>query len=318
MSLPTRKNPGFTLVELMVAMVIFLVMLGFFGRILSSVYDTWDASKREADVSQNARAILNLIERDLSTAVVSGVLQFGQNPVLDPAQMPLDPSNFPERQITDSMFWWMPTTQTESNGICPVGWYLSEGMDARNRKICQLRRYSAPAFRYNAVGNEVGKIYWLQSSLDKPVSIAPDSRVLCESVLGFWVECLDRSGSVIPGHSSIAPLQYNSAASFQMSAPGLHLAPQSLTFQYTDPATTNRADLLPAAVRVTLLVTDEATLGRHPLSNSPPSRGAGITYAETQTEVARLAADYRKTLADQGIWSKLFSTTVKLANAQKL
>jgi hypothetical protein len=63
----------FTLLELMAAMVVLLIMIGFLFHFIISSQNLWSASERNARIYENAQVFFDLLERDLTGAMVSTV-----------------------------------------------------------------------------------------------------------------------------------------------------------------------------------------------------------------------------------------------------
>jgi prepilin-type N-terminal cleavage/methylation domain-containing protein len=68
--LVNRERRGFTLVEVLVAMAVFLVMMVFIVSILGSVHSIWRTGSVRADNFMRARLALGLVHQDLSLAVL--------------------------------------------------------------------------------------------------------------------------------------------------------------------------------------------------------------------------------------------------------
>lgn len=309
-----KKSPteAFTLVEVLVAMSTFLIMLGFMGSILNSVYRGWDTARRETEIAQNARAILSLIERDAAPAIVSNLMQFAVNPDISTKLQG-------ESQVSgsDAIFFYGSTAGT---GTSEIGWYLTEPSPNVPGKRYDLKRFRRTSPIGQAPANTATSIYWLQTSPQSPLYLAPDSRVVSERVLGFWVECLDRNGRNVPVLSvadpAATPLRYNSAARFQMAPRGQQFD-DGTTFHYTGSSTV-QAHSLPGAVRITLLVTDEASLLRKAGEITPPPVGttAGLNVPPPPVEQEVFA--YKASLHGRGVHADSYITTIQLSNAQNL
>ena len=67
------KKRHFTLVELMAAMAVLVIMMGFLFKFIMSAQTLWSASERNARVYENAQVFFELIGRDLSGAFTSKV-----------------------------------------------------------------------------------------------------------------------------------------------------------------------------------------------------------------------------------------------------
>lgn len=63
----------FTLIELMAAMVVLLIMMGFLFQFIISSQNLWSASERNARIYENAQVFFDLLDRDLGGAMVSKV-----------------------------------------------------------------------------------------------------------------------------------------------------------------------------------------------------------------------------------------------------
>lgn len=306
---------GFTILEMLVAMSIFILLLVVFTGITNMVYKGWETAKRQTEISQNARAILTLIEQDLTPALISKEMQFGQNPPLS--------GKLPSGQniVTngDSLFWYAPTTASPQPGYLSTaqfGWYLSTQSDPQGQgslyninRLCRRISITDPAFVLPGTADTPNRVYWFNGlyTATGEASLAQNARVVSNTVLGFWVECLDKNGNVIPPRSYNAGVpRFNSAERFQ-SAPAGQTFEGNKTFQYTG-ASTLQANQLPSAVRISIMITDERTLKRKP---SIPA----LPVITDVTEIASQIEQYREDLINDGIFASIFTTTVKLANA---
>ncbi len=63
----------FTLIELMAAMVVLLIMMGFLFHFIISSQNLWSASERNARIYENAQVFFDLLDRDLGGVMVSKV-----------------------------------------------------------------------------------------------------------------------------------------------------------------------------------------------------------------------------------------------------
>ena len=63
----------FTLVELMAAMVVLVIMMGFLFKFITSSQDLWSASERNSRVYENAQIFFELVDRDLGGAMVNDI-----------------------------------------------------------------------------------------------------------------------------------------------------------------------------------------------------------------------------------------------------
>jgi type II secretory pathway pseudopilin PulG len=65
------KKRHFTLLELMAAMVVLVIMMGFLFHFITRSQQLWNASDRNARIYENARIFFDLLGRDLTGAIVS-------------------------------------------------------------------------------------------------------------------------------------------------------------------------------------------------------------------------------------------------------
>jgi type II secretory pathway component PulJ len=312
-ALPGRIFPaGFTVVELLLATSIFALILVFLLSLSDSVRKGWERGEHTVEVSQNGRAILNLLERDLSQAVVSKTMQFAQNPEISS----LLPSGEEQLANSTSLFFWMNSKGAPS-GRAQVGWYVAQSPTASQPS----ERFRLYRFYRDLKTDEANltpgptdltrTIFWLTPPSITADIVASNSTVVFSGALGFWATCLDRNGNPIPdlasADPSASPLRFNSGARFQMASRGTTLTGTN-TSMYTDIASkTLPADALPDSVRIVLLLTDERTLRRHASIDPIPS---STLPAETEA-----IAEYAEQLAKNGIPTRIFSTTIKLMNS---
>lgn len=307
-----RISAGFTVVELLVASVVFALMMVFLVTVSESVRKSWERGEHSVEVSQNGRAILNLLERDLAQTTVSRTMQFAQDPNIS-AFLPAG-----EAQATHStsLFFWMHSKDSES-GLAQAGWYVAQAPGATNAaERFKLYRFHRPLTLANtqlSVGatDLTQNVFWMMSPQMTQPLFAANSTVVFSGALGFWAACLDRNGNPLPNLATAdpqaAPLRFNSGARFQMSSRGTTVS-GTLTAIYTDVSSqTLAANALPDSLRIVLLLTDERTLKRHATIAPIP---ANTLPADTEA-----IASYSEALAKDGIPNRVFSTTIKLMNS---
>ena len=69
---------GFTLVEVLVAMVILMVIVLMMASLMRHTASAWDVGMRNVGVSLEGRSALDLMSRELSAGVMDEVLQYGR------------------------------------------------------------------------------------------------------------------------------------------------------------------------------------------------------------------------------------------------
>jgi prepilin-type N-terminal cleavage/methylation domain-containing protein len=310
---------GFTLVEMLVAVGVFTLIMSLFLVTTQGVQRIWTQSERKVESMQNGRAVLELFSRELAGALVSDRHQFVQSPNLSPLvnKTPQVAPNSP------SLFWIAPVDSTSraSSGAapsnpCEIGYYLTRddatGTFRLNRLVIPPE---SPFYEAGKVEVPWDSAPWLtatDSSVFDPAS--PNSGVspLAEGVVAMWIRCFDLAGHPIPwlgsapGLSAAAPLQFNSAAPFQMtdrSAP----FPGGATFQYLA-SSTAPAHRLPGSVEITLVLIDARTLARKP---AIPAMPAPTTVEDVPAQIRQFQDD----LNAAGLPAETLSVRVPLANS---
>jgi hypothetical protein len=91
------------------------------------------AGEQQVSEFQDGRAVLELMSRELSQAVISPNLQFVQNPSL--------PSALKQRANSDSIFWQAPATSTSNGNLAEIGYFLAENPANSGGAIYQLKRF---------------------------------------------------------------------------------------------------------------------------------------------------------------------------------
>lgn len=305
---PTRK--GFSLIELLVAIAALTLLVLLLVSLAGGVNRAWVAGEQQVSEFQDGRAILELISRELSQAVISPTLQFVQNPTL--------PAGFPIRAYSDQIFWMAPATSTASGNLSEIGYYLAEDRSnpaLTGAEIYQLRRFCVPPsdvanYQIFTSPNQPTDYSapWVSSFLGTAVLSTP----VASGVIAFWVRCFDTNGDLIPWLSAnatgVGPMKFNSRAHFQPAIPGI-----ASSFKYTNAVSTVTADLLPTSVELTIVTLDPKTFQRNP--SIPAQIGQATPDDLFNPPGAGVATSFLQQLVSNNIKSAhLFTTRVRLAN----
>jgi len=326
---------GFTLLEMLVAVTVAMIFMGFLVFMVDGVQKAWIQGDQKVETYQGGRAALELFAREVSIAVVSGQMQFVQSPALSGKV-----SNLAEN--SPSLFWMAPGQSTSKGNLCEIGYFITRNASSGTYQL--HRFYLRPD---NANGLYLGADnYDLQSTASKrPWSFANEAlwitklnakafdladpmnavSVLADGVVAMWIRCLDKAGnpipwlSAIPGYSS-GTIQFSSGASFQMTtadAPfddaGDDYSNAQKTFQYTAGPTvsatqTAAANRLPAYVEITLVMVDSRTLQRKP---AVPAMPLPTNAADIPSQIQ----EFQESLVNAGIRSaRTFTKRVKTLN----
>ncbi len=294
----TRRS-AFSLVELLLATAILAIVAVVLTSILSAASRAWTTGEQQVAKFQDGRAILELVSRELSHAVISPQLQFVQNPSF--------PAGMSHRAYSDSIFWQAPIASTSSGNLAEIGYYLTADF--------QLRRFFVPptdAANYQiftpANRPTATSAPWVSSFVS-----AATTTPVATGVLAMWVRCFDINGDPIPWLSSsavgVGPLRFNSAAHFQ---PAVARPSPSPSFKYTNSATTAQAHLLPNAVELTIVTLDPQTLSRPGLSVPD------LTAAASPADIPTVRDAFNQALIARNITTaRTFTTRVHLPAAPR-
>lgn len=297
----TKNSRAFTLVELLVAMTVLSLLVVLISSVLSGVNKAWVAGEERVENYQTGRAILELITRELKSAVISPSLQFIQNPPMGTAEQ--NPWN--QRKNSNALFWQSTLTSGPAGNICEVGYYLD--------KTFRLRRFYVPpdSASYNVYGAPPSALTAPWVTNFDPINQSGLFSTVADGILGLWVRCMDRNGDTIPWYQSTGVL-YNSAATFQPAIPG-----QFSSFKYTNAATTAQAHLLPYSVEITVITLDAKTLqrsGTAAIPGMPPDTSdASSPNVPSPNDIPGAIRYFEQKLVLNKIKSaRTFSTSVRL------
>ncbi len=335
---------AFTLIELLVSLTVLTLIVVALAALSGGTARIWSGGEQTVENNQTGRAVLEIIARELSQAVVSSKLPFVQDPVL--------PGDANQQTNTNSIFWVAPLSSTSSGNLCEIGYYLTN--------TCELKRFFVPpsdtanykvltaaptdyTLRPTGVSgnnNDHSKAaLWATGFVTKTDgNNRPVSNTVAGGVLNLFVRCLDINGDPIPWLNTA--LKYNSAEPMRPATPGVRNStavnasnPSSFTYTYFnagnpgDAQNTAPANLLPYAVELTLVTTDLKSLRRLGTSAVPSTPAVTGIYAQPASYLpnvlpaAPLAvpgniALFVQNAQDAGFRNvRTFTTTVRLRNA---
>lgn len=209
-----QKERGFTLVEVMVATVIFVLLVGLLLSITSQAGKIWQKSENDKGRRQVGRAVLEMIARDFEAAQLplrsdrSGSLEFTKNPAAIPESY----------RNRDAIFWQAPVPGQKDGDLQEVGyfvqWVEGENGQPSRGELCRLR---VPATNANSIFNNSNA--WL--SEDKLRTYAPGSKntntfqgLLAENVFGLWVTLYGTNNQVMTNSITYTSRSTNAPFSF--------------------------------------------------------------------------------------------------------
>ncbi|HEY5745789.1 MAG TPA: type II secretion system protein [Chryseolinea sp.] len=335
---PCVETRAFTLPEMMVSVAILSIVVVLLSSMVGAVNKAWLSGRQRVENFQNGRAILEMISRELSPALISNHLQFVQNPGTIGAQNldALLSSGYSQVPNSDSLFWQAPFNGNSYGNVAEYGYFLTRNT-TKSPPEYQLQRfhfardaasanpspsptpeyfifdgptvYTGAGYTAETRWLPVTEVPWLAHlTADQFQAV---TTALSDGVIALWIRCLDANRDPIPwlknagSYSGASPLKYNSVAGFNPATPG---TPNS--FKYTDMNSTVPANRLPDSVEITIVTVDSQTLLRQ--GSSIPTTMPEISSPD---EVPTAVTQFMNTLSASNITTaQVFSTTVRLTN----
>ncbi len=227
----TRASQGFSQVELLVSIAVFLILMVILVTMTGQVQNVWASSRSRIDVAQAARGFFLQTQRELAATLSSQPRlvgrfqllesmrwQFVQNPVIPPG---IRLAN------TDSIFWQTGTTETPRGNVSAVGYFVNTDrqlirlftpmdLDTKFEELGPSQAYTLDESWTDTQSPDLAAYnpapVWLNPPLFPAASFQPKVdggiskavSVVVEGVAGFWVRCYDVEGRPIP-HDLTSP-----------------------------------------------------------------------------------------------------------------
>ena len=112
-----RSDHGFTLVELLVAITITVVIMAVLFQVFAAAAVQWQTSDQRIDAFRDARAVLQIMARDLSRADINGAAKMLQ--LQDFYTVSPDP------QFAKEAYAITPIPNPGKSSLCAVGYYCA-------------------------------------------------------------------------------------------------------------------------------------------------------------------------------------------------
>jgi len=318
---------GFSLLEMLVSMAVLSGVLVILASMLETAGGAWSDSEERVETSQNARTALELMTRELAPATINTCEQF----VVLPGES-LGECGAPGAVNTSQAALWMAPLGKDGD-LRAVGYYLQR-VDERN--FYRLKRYyvgpeNEDYFPRGFDPENVDDTSILSEEtsaarfLDRLDSSAfddsdPENKkrvvsTVAEGVLAMWIQCYDLLGNPIPwlsedeNHPSSRVI-FNSSSMFVMATSEPFDNGKSFVY-LSDKNTSIKGNRLPAAVGITLVALDSASLERY--SEDIPVM-ENVLNDDGALDVDSSLEKYQQALFERGInKAKTFTTRVKLA-----
>ncbi len=176
-----RRAPGFTLVEMLVALAITLIMMSAVVSLFGLISDNVSGSRSVIELSERLRAARNRLQADLQgvTATMQPPLRPGddegyfeliEGPIHDEEKLDHTPVDFPRYSAAGDVDDVLMFT-TRSRGEPFVGLFTPPGLPTRTveSQIAEVMYFCAPAV--DATGREMDPILYFDSGTATPIRL---------------------------------------------------------------------------------------------------------------------------------------------------
>jgi len=313
---PGRKAPGFTILEMLVAMVIFLLLMGILLSVVNQSGNVWQKARDRVDSHQSARFAFDLVTRTLSqsTLNVQGSYDNPSKPTTfirrSDLHFVIDPPPGEKFGQGNAIFFQAPAGRTADfaryGGVAGLlnaaGYYVTYG---KNPKLpAFLRKFDHEKFRLMQFLEpaESLKVYTTTGKTWFTDTLSQNSHVIADNIIFmlFWPRLSaeeDASGDVLSKDYT-----YDSRLP---AAP----APQELTTHQQPPL-----------VRVTMIAIDETASRRLPASAAPPvvitNALAGLFTKSTEADFTADLATLEARLTAARIGYRVFDKLIPLRESK--
>jgi hypothetical protein len=251
--------------ELLVAMVVFVILMSILVTFASSLGATWQRGIAHGERRAIALNVFSRITRDLQQAAgpsdfSGGNLQF----VINPANLD---TNY---TLPQAAFWKASVATDRSQGnLAEVGYFVQWVNDpdtgSNSPKLC--RYFANPSA--NGYLNHTATNAWIDANLLKTNAPATKASaytgLLADHVLGFWIQPVDQNGNNIFPSGSAAYGQFDSYTGYSV---------------LNGTVTNVFQKALPPAVRVAIVTVDSRTAKRLTGNEKPGPRSGNGFWAD--------------------------------------
>lgn len=189
------RGPGFTLVEMLVALAVLMLISAFMLEISAQAGRLWTQGESRNQYRQRARAVLDFMARDLKLAglgpIRDGKFQF----VVNPQNLPDDYKNH------DSVFWQAPVATDVIGGMAEVGYFVRWENDRPNLCRFFVNASDADYQIYSKPGDWVNPDNLL-NTIGSATAANNFRGLFLENVIGMWVKTYQSDGTACPDWDS--------------------------------------------------------------------------------------------------------------------
>jgi type II secretory pathway pseudopilin PulG len=337
-TISSRGRAGITLTELLVAMGILTFLMLILSSATESAGRAWRDGQARTDTYQSARTALELMARELSSAVVDTRMQFviGPSTTISNVVRKTNPE-LSEKFATESpvALWMAPLG--EGGSLRCVGYYLhhdpvknfyrlkriyisppTSGKESPFfPRMVNLRNAKDTTLRTSPINALWFTRSWTDKAFDEEDPQNEDVVVssAADGVIAFWIQPLDLLDRPIPLLTNAAnhpksPLFYNSAAYFQAAT--TRPFDDGTSFSYlAETRQSMKGNRLPAAVHLAVVTLDSKQIARGvkiPEQLNVFDQSGALDLEESLRQ-------YEKNLQDAELHTaRTFTTRVRLIN----
>lgn len=191
-----RPQRGFTLVELLVGMAVFVLLMGLLFSLVSGASRVWEQTENQKSKRQIARIVSETIVRDLESVL------FPLNPDDDEGfDFVLNPAIGESLLNPNAIFWQAPVQGGKRQaGLQEVGYFI-RWIDASSGAASELCRYQVEATNQSSMFLDSNPTWITDAKINAAAPGALDTISLqgriAENVIALWITLFDKNGSRI-------------------------------------------------------------------------------------------------------------------------
>ncbi len=194
---PAPDRQAFSMMEMLVATAVFVVMLTLLLGMISNASQIWQRSEGQKNRQQAARRALEMIARDLESAVFPAntnsatTLQFQVNPGLLGQENP-------------SAAFWQAATSADPDGsdLSDVGYFVAWTTNQGGGVLGELRRYQLAATNTDA-SFQLGANFLSSGKLEAYAPGSDDAAtqrgLVSQNIIGLWITLFTKAADGTAG-----------------------------------------------------------------------------------------------------------------------
>ena len=174
-----KRMPGFTLVELLVALAVTVVLVLILASLVTATLAVWMRGRNRLDTYATARQVLGRISDEVRGAIASSSMSGGQIQFVENANLGAVPS--PAPGAAENVFFVAPYPNLGGGDLCVISYAL----DSSTRQLKRAFISSDPAF--NASSSTA------RYQLSGYTFASSDWHVIADGVLQFELQCYSQT-----------------------------------------------------------------------------------------------------------------------------